>query len=142
LRDVAIDPNYADNGWIYLAYSHARPASPGRRPAAMTRIVRGRLDDNTWTQQQVLYEAPHDTYLTTRHHYGCRIVFDKKGDLYFGIGDRGIQEQAQDLRRPNGKIHRIRPDGAVPPDNPFANRDDALATIYAMGIRNPQGMAV
>ncbi len=142
LLDVAIDPHYADNGWIYLSYSHALPASAGQRPNAMTRIVRGRIKNHTWTDQQVLYEAPHDTYLPTRHHYGCRIVFDKKGYLYVGIGDRGMQDQAQDLRRPNGKIHRIRPDGTCPPDNPFIDHDDALPTIYALGVRNPQGLAI
>lgn len=142
LLDVAIDPAFADNGWVYLSYSHALPASGRQRPGAMTRLVRGRIKDNVWTDEQVIYEAPHETYLTTRHHYGCRIVFDKKGYLYFGIGERGIQDHAQELHRPNGKIHRIRPDGSVPPDNPFGGRDNALATIYAMGIRNPQGLAI
>ena len=117
LLDVAIDPAFADNGWVYLSYSHALPASGRQRPGAMTRLVRGRIKDNVWTDEQVIYEAPHETYLTTRHHYGCRIVFDKKGYLYFGIGERGIQDHAQELHRPNGKIHRIRPDGSVPPDN-------------------------
>ena len=37
-----------------------------------------------------------NTYRTTRHHYGNRIVFDRKGYLYFSIGDRGAQDQAQD----------------------------------------------
>lgn len=142
LLDVAIDPAFADNGWVYLSYSHALPASGRQRPTAMTRLVRGRIKDNVWTDQQVVYEAPHETYLATRQHYGCRIVFDKKGYLYFGIGDRGMQDQSQALHRPNGKIHRIRPDGSVPPDNPFAKDDNALPTIYALGIRNPQGLAV
>lgn len=141
LMDVAVDPDYPQNGWIYLAYSHAIKSTQGKTPA-MTRIVRGHIKDNTWTDQQVLYEAPHATYSTTRHHYGCRIVFDKKGYLYFGIGERGAMEQAQDLSRPNGKIHRIHPDGSVPKDNPFVGRKDALPTIFAYGIRNPQGLAI
>jgi glucose/arabinose dehydrogenase len=88
----------------------------------------------------VVYEAPHETYRTTRHHYGNRIVFDRKGYLYFSIGDRGAQDQAQDPTRPNGKIHRIYPDGSVPDDNPFADR--GLASIYTLGNRNPQGLSV
>lgn len=142
LLDVAIDPKHKDNGWVYLAYSHALEESGDNRPGAMTRIVRGRIKDNTWTDQQILYEAPHETYRTTRHHYGCRIVFDKKGHLFFGIGDRGAMEQAQDWSCPNGKIHRIFTDGRIPEDNPFVNRKDALPTIFAYGIRNPQGMAI
>lgn len=143
LMDVAIDPNYDQNGWIYLAYSHELKGSSGQdRPPAMTRIVRGKLEGNNWTNEEVIYEAPHDTYRTTRHHYGCRIVFDPEGYMYFGIGDRGAQDQAQELSRPNGKIHRIYPDGTVPEDNPFVNVPDALPTIFTYGNRNPQGLAI
>ena len=83
-----------------------------------------------------------ETYLTTRHHYGTRIVFDADGYLYFAIGDRGVQNQAQDLTRPNGKVHRIHTDGRIPKDNPFVSEEGALKTIYSYGHRNPQGMAV
>ena len=140
MLDVAVDPNYADNGWIYLAYSHA--IDDGDNRPAMTRVVRGRIQDNTWSDQQVLFEAPHDTYRTTRHHYGSRIVFDPEGRLYFSIGDRGAKSQAQDLSRPNGKVHRINRDGTIPPNNPFIDRDDALPSIFSYGHRNPQGLAI
>jgi glucose/arabinose dehydrogenase len=141
LMDVAKDPNYADNGWIYLSYSHVL-ASEDRRPPAMTRLVRGKLQGNEWVDQEVIYEAPHETYLPTRHHYGCRIVFDPQGHLYFSIGDRGRSQFAQDLKRPNGKTHRIWPDGRVPKDNPFVGTADALGSIFSYGHRNPQGLAV
>lgn len=140
LMDVALDPAFAENGWIYLAYSHVLPSSD-ERPPAMTRLVRGHLKDNTWTDQQVIYEAPHETYRQTRHHYGCRIAFDPEGYLYFSIGDRGASQHAQDLSRPNGKIHRIFPDGRIPQDNPFINQQGALPTIFSYGHRNPQGLA-
>jgi glucose/arabinose dehydrogenase len=143
LLDVAADPNVQDNGWIYLAYSHALPQTPGQdRPGAMTRIVRGRIRNHTWTDQEVLFEAPHDTYRTTRHHYGCRIVFDPQGYLYFAIGDRGADGHAQELQRPNGKVHRIHRDGRIPADNPFIDREAALPSIYSYGHRNPQGLSV
>ena len=141
LMDVNIDPGYASNGWIYLSYSHAlKKKLTEKRAPAMTRIVRGRIKDMKWTDEELIYEAPHETYGTTRHHYGNRIVFDKKGYLYFSIGDRGAQDQAQDPSRPNGKIHRIFPDGRVPDDNPFA--DKGLPTLYTLGNRNPQGISV
>ena len=144
LLDVAIDPNHHDEGWIYLAYSHglSETAPDEDRPGAMTRIVRGKLRDHAWVDEQVLFEAPHETYLTTRHHYGCRIVFDPKGDLYFSIGDRGRRPHAQDLTRPNGKIHRIHRDGSIPDDNPFLDVEGALPSIYSYGHRNPQGLAI
>ena len=141
LMDVAVDPEYDENSWIYLAYSHALDTGGGRAPA-MTRIVRGKIQDNQWTDQQVIFEAPHDTYRTTRHHYGSRIVFDKEGYLYFAIGDRGARQHAQDLSRPNGKVHRINRDGSIPKDNPFVNRRGAMKSIFTYGNRNPQGLAV
>ncbi len=143
LMDVALDPQYDQNGWIYLAYSHGlKQQGSSERIPAMTRIVRGKIKDHAWTDQQVIYEAPHDTYRTTRHHYGCRIVFDQEGYLYFSIGDRGAKPQAQELDKPNGKIHRIHRDGTIPSDNPFVDREDALPTIFAYGERNAQGLAV
>ena len=144
LMDVAVDPDYRKNGWIYLSYSHSleEPMAEGERPKSMTRMVRGRVKANRWVDEEVVYEAPQDTYLTTRHHYGCRIVFDPEGYLFFSIGDRGKSDHAQDLSRPNGKMHRIRADGSVPTDNPFVHLGDALPTIYSYGHRNPQGVAV
>jgi glucose/arabinose dehydrogenase len=139
--DVNIDPDYKRNGWIYISYSHAIEAPDGGdRPPAMTRIVRGRIRDMQWVDEEQIYEAPHETYRTTRHHYGNRIVFDRKGYLYFSIGDRGAQDQAQDPTKPNGKIHRIYPDGSIPEDNPFS--EEGLPTLYTLGNRNPQGVSV
>jgi len=141
LLDVNIDTDYRKNGWIYLSYSHQNNAPKvGNRAPAMTRIVRGRIIDMQWVDEQVIYEAPMGNYMTTRHHYGNRIVFDRKGYLYFSIGDRGVKDQAQDPKRPNGKIHRIYPDGSIPDDNPFI--DKGLESLYTLGNRNPQGISV
>ncbi|MCY1720646.1 PQQ-dependent sugar dehydrogenase [Prolixibacteraceae bacterium Z1-6] len=143
LLDVAIDPDYENNDWIYLAYSHEIEGSGGEsRPPAMTRIVRGKIQNNTWTNQEVLFEAPHEMYRTTRHHYGCRIVFDPWGYLYFTIGDRGAGYQAQDVTLPNGKVHRIHKDGSIPENNPFMAEENAMKSLYSLGNRNIQGMAI
>ncbi len=142
LMDVAVDPDYADNGWIYLAFSHELKEFEGERSPAMTKIVRGKIENNTWTNEQVLFEAPHETYRTTRHHYGCRIVFDPAGYLYFAIGERGTAEHAQDITRPNGKVHRINRDGSVPTDNPYYNEQNSIKSLYSLGNRNIQGMAI
>ena len=142
LLDVTADPDYASNGWIYLAYSHVLEMPDEERDGTMTRIVRGRIVDNAWTDEQVVFEAPRGTYRPTRHHYGSRIVFDPQGRLYFSIGDRGFGDDAQDLARPNGKIHRVNPDGSIPSDNPFVGVDGALPSIYSYGHRNPQGLTI
>ncbi len=143
LLDVAIDPDYANNGWIYLAYSHVlEDITEGKRPPAMTRLERGKIKNNSWTDSKIIFEAPHETYRTTRHHYGCRIVFDPEGYLFFSIGERGAAEQAQDFTRPNGKVHRIYKDGSIPESNPFMNEETAMKSLYSLGNRNIQGMAI
>ncbi len=141
LLDVAIDPEYDQNGWVYLSFSHALDDGADK-PGAMTKIVRGKIEDNQWTNEEVVFEAPHELYRTTRHHYGDRIVFDPEGHLYFSIGDRGAQDQAQDITRPNGKVHRVNRDGSIPEDNPFVNEANAIPSIFSYGNRNPQGLAV
>ena len=142
LLDVAVDPEYDKNGWVYLSYSHKLEQAGRNRPPAMTRIVRGKIKNHKWVEQQVVFEAPHDTYWETRHHYGCRISFDPEGYLYFSIGERGVMEHAQDITRPNGKIHRINRDGSIPDDNPFVDSPGAIPSIFTYGNRNPQGMSV
>ncbi len=143
LLDVMLDPDFAENGWVYLSYSHElEKAKDEKRAGAMTRIIRGRIKDNNWIDSQILFEAEHEFYSATRHHYGSRIVFDDEGYLYFSVGDRGAKKQAQDIKRPNGKIHRIHKEGTIPKDNPFVNQPDAIPSIYSYGHRNPQGLSV
>ena len=134
LLDIGVHPDYASNGWIYLSYSDPRPDG-----SAMTAVVRGRLKDNQFVDQQPIFKAPVDTYRTGRVHFGSRFVFDN-GYLFFSIGERGQQKDAQDLSRPNGKVHRLFDDGRVPDDNPFVGKAGALPSIWSYGHRNPQGL--
>jgi len=134
LLDIGIHPDFAANGWIYLSYS-----DPGPGDSAMTAVVRGKLKDGQFVEQQTIFKAPAELYRQGPNHFGSRFVFDK-GYLYFTIGERGQQEDAQDLSRPNGKIHRIFDDGRVPEDNPFVGKAGALPTIWSYGHRNPQGL--
>ncbi|MBI1319581.1 MAG: c-type cytochrome [Candidatus Hydrogenedens sp.] len=143
LLDVAVDPEYPAEDWIYLSFSHELHDDPEEKfQPAMTKVVRGKIRDNAWVDEQVVFEADHDDYIKTRHHYGSRIVFDPEHNLYFSMGERGMQEHAQVLDRPNGKAHRLHRDGSIPEDNPFADTPDAVASIFSYGNRNIQGMAV
>jgi len=137
--DIALDPKYRQNGWIYLAYSDAHGNMNERAPG-MTRIIRGKIRDHEWTDQQVLFEVPDSLFVARGNRWGCRLLFDKAGYLYFTIGDMGKAAASQDLRLPTGKIFRIRPDGSVPSDNPFIDSTGALPAIFTRGNRNAQGI--
>jgi len=140
LMDVAVHPDHAKNGWVYLAY--AEPAANGN--GAMTKIVRGKIEwqggQPRWTSQQTIFQAEPSSYSRAGVHFGSRIVFDGKGHLFFSIGDRGQQDLAQDLARPNGKLFRLREDGSVPADNPF-RQPGQLQAVWSYGHRNAQGVA-
>jgi aldose sugar dehydrogenase len=140
LLEVAVHPKYAENGWIYLAYSD--PAKDGAgKEVSLTTIVRGRIKDGSWTDQQTIWKAPLEFYRPGGGvHFGCRIAFDGQGYLYFSHGERGQGPEAQELRRPNGKIHRIHDDGRIPADNPFVHTPGAFPSIWTYGNRNPQGL--
>ncbi|KAF0095296.1 MAG: glucose sorbosone dehydrogenase [Puniceicoccaceae bacterium 5H] len=134
LLEVALHPDYEKNGWIYLSYSDDR-----FRGVSFTAVVRGRIEDGRWTDQETIFQVPRKQMFATAHHFGSRFVF-KDGYLFFGVGERGHGELAQDLSRPNGKIFRLWDDGRVPDDNPFVDREDAIPAIWSYGHRNPQGL--
>jgi glucose/arabinose dehydrogenase len=135
LLDVAVHPNFAENGWIYLSYSDASG------DGAMTRFVRGKIDALQWTDEEVILEFDDALYIDSRHHYGSRFAF-KDGYVFMGIGDRGRRPMAQDLSKPNGKIFRVHDDGRIPADNPFVETEGALPSIWSLGHRNPQGLDI
>jgi len=140
LLEVAPHPDYATNGWIYLTYSEPLTNADGD-DVALTKVVRGRIKSGTWIDQQTIFEADIEHYRKAGGvHYGSRIAFDQDGYLFFTMGERGAQDRAQELGRPNGKIFRLHDDGSVPADNPFLNNAAALPAIWSYGHRNPQGL--
>jgi glucose/arabinose dehydrogenase len=138
LLDVVPSPDFAKDGWIYLAF--ADPLD-GEKKGAMLKIVRGRIRDHAWTDEEVIFQAAPEFYSPASVHFGTRMVFDS-GYLYFIVGERGGMMEAQDINRPNGKIYRVYPDGRIPEDNPFAADKNAIPGIWSYGHRNPQGLAI
>jgi glucose/arabinose dehydrogenase len=141
LLDVYPDPDYASNGWVYLSFSKPAGTNAKGEEIAFTSIVRGKIKDGNWVEQQTLFEAEPHNRKNRGWHFGSRIVI--QGDyLYFTNGDEGHQNDAQLLTTQNGKIHRIFKDGSIPKDNPFYNDANAQQTIWTYGNRNPQGLTI
>jgi aldose sugar dehydrogenase len=136
LLDIALHPDYAKNGWIYITYA----AEEGEGAGGNTKLIRAKLQDGSLTQIELLYKATPNS--TKGQHFGSRIVFDNEGYLYFSIGERGERiKNPQDVKRDCGKIYRLNDDGSIPKDNPFVGQAGAKEAIYTYGNRNPQGMA-
>lgn len=143
LLDIALDPDYASNRYIYLSYMEKAEKGADAKPRDQdkgNRTVVARFTDDgaSLTDMKVLYRG---SLVSSRLHFGSRFAFDPQGRLYFGIGERGQQDRAQDLLDAAGKVFRLERDGSVPADNPFVGRADALPEIFTYGNRNPQGLA-
>ena len=145
MMDLALDPEYSRNGWIYIALSHNPANSSDKMAPGMTKIVRGKLQGHQWVQEETLFQVHDSVMVSGGSRWGARLLFDKEGDLYFSIGD--MQQAIQTGNNPQlpwraeGKIYRIHPDGSIPKDNPYHGRNDALQAIYSWGTRNVQGLA-
>lgn len=141
MLEVALHPDYENNGWIYLGYSENVGAKENDRDAGMTAIVRGRIKDHKWVDQEYVFRVPGEFHTNSGVHFGTRFVF-QDDYLFFAIGDRGRMQMAQDPSKPNGKVHRIYHDGSIPADNPFVDEPNAYPSIWSLGNRNPQGLAI
>src|SRR5262245_42629130 len=138
LHDVVLDRDYAQNGTIYFCF--AEPATGGAR----TSLARARLvDEGTPRLDDVKVIFRQEGPLSSGNHFGCRIAQARDGNLFLTMGDHfAYRNEAQNLANHLGKIVRLRPDGSVPPENPFVNRAGARPEIWSYGHRNAQGAAI
>lgn len=134
LLDVALHPDFSRNRRVYLSYAGAYGGGYG------TCIAQGRLSGERLEETRVIFRMNRPSRAT--HHFGSRLVFGRDRRLFFGIGDRGQMQRAQDLADHAGKILRITDEGAIPDDNPFVRQEGVAPEIFAYGVRNPQGMAL
>ncbi len=133
LMDVAISPRFEKSKEIYFTYSK-KISNKGATTLAIAKFDGEDLKE--WRDLLIT-----DSYSNNRVHFGSRIAFGDKEDIYFGIGDRGTRESAQDLFSHQGKILRLNLDGTTPEDNPFFNSKNGIKKeIYSFGHRNPQGL--
>ena len=136
LLDVALDRDYANNQTIYFCFAEPAGGGGARTAVARARLIdEGRLDNVSVIFHQ---EGP----FSTSNHFGCRIVQAPDGNLFVTLGEHFVyRDRAQNLANHLGKTIRIRPDGSVPPDNPFVGKAGAKPEIWTYGHRNPQGLA-
>ena len=138
LLDVAIHPDYATNGWVYLSYSSPKASKePGK--GSNTALLRARIQNHQLIDQQLVFKALPN--YRGGHHFGSRIAFDTDNHVFLSIGDRGGRDDNQSLSNYRGKIVRLHDDGRIPADNPFVNTKNAAPEVWSWGHRNPQGMA-
>ena len=126
LLGMALDPDFARTGWLYVCYSYS---SGGRD---LNRLSRFTLRDRALDGEFVLIDAmPGAIY-----HNGCRVIVGPDGLLYASMGEALVPARAQEPGYLGGKTFRLNLDGSIPEGNPFGN-----SPVWTLGHRNPQGLA-
>jgi glucose/arabinose dehydrogenase len=129
LMDIALHPDFATNGYVYLAYS--KPISADDTAVA---IARGRWDGSALRDTADVFVAGAETT------GGARLAFGGDGMLYVSAGGGG-DSHPQDPSSHGGKVLRLTPNGRVPQDNPFVGREGYRPEIYTLGHRSTLGLA-
>jgi glucose/arabinose dehydrogenase len=133
LQDIALHPEFARNGFVYLSYT--KDLGGGRHTPA---LARGRLDGLTLVEIKEIFVADTPGKGPSA---GCPILFGRDGLLYMAIGGAN-DDIAQRGDSHQGKMLRLRDDGTAAPGNPFAGRAGFKPEIYSIGHRNMVGLTI
>jgi glucose/arabinose dehydrogenase len=142
LQAVAVHPQFAANRFVYLYYVKRRAES-----ATTLALARARLDGAALTEVTEIFEA--DAWIQGGPIAG-RAAFGPDGMIYLTLNDHdqynatddtSVRIFAQHLDSDVGKVLRLRDDGGIPADNPFAGRKDANPAVFTYGHRNPTDFA-
>jgi len=137
LGDVVLHPEFEGNGLVYLSYAEAGAGGYGAA-VARARLELHEAGGSLEALEVIWRQTPK---VRGRGHYGHRIAFGPDGYLWISSGERQKFDPAQDMSSNLGKILRLRDDGSIPDDNPFADRGGVTAQIWSSGHRNPLGLA-
>ena len=142
ILNIALHPDYARNGWIYLTIAEPATGGAPTDPGTRMRLVRGKIQGSRWSNHQVLFET------LTGESSTARMAFDRDGYLFLTMGFSaniyfGAPEDAPslDLANANGKVLRMHDDGRAPADNPFVDVAGALKQVWSYGHRQSLGIA-
>jgi glucose/arabinose dehydrogenase len=127
LVGMAVDPDFASNGWLYVYYTTSEPRNRVGRFTVVGNVANP-------TSEVLVWENPD---LAADYHHGGAIEFGPDGRLYIATGDQFNSDNAQNLSNQHGKMLRLEPDGQIPADNPFVGLPGADEAIWAYGLRNP-----
>ncbi|WP_246658374.1 PQQ-dependent sugar dehydrogenase [Rhizobium sp. FKY42] len=142
LLDVALAPDFASSGIIFFSFSEEREDGNGTSVASAKLVPDANGGAKLENVKVIFRQTPS---YDGNKHFGSRLAFGAKNELYVTVGERSDPEprvQAQDLSSGLGKIFRITTDGKPFAGNPFANQKDALPEIWSLGHRNLQSATI
>jgi glucose/arabinose dehydrogenase len=134
LLGLAFDPNFKQNGYMYIDYTALD---------ATVEVIRYTVSSDHPDQVD---PSTAETVLSipkrSKFHNGGTLMFGPDGYLYISVGDDEASDESQKLTSLYGKILRIDVESpqqpyAIPPTNPFVNQPSARGEIWSYGFRNP-----
>jgi glucose/arabinose dehydrogenase len=133
LLDIALDKDFANNRTLYLTFNAER--------GGLVAVARAKLESDTaLSDVKIIFK---ERSKGGGNNHGSRIAQAPDGNLFVTLGDHfGPRDEAQNLALDNGKIIRITPNGEIPQDNPFVDKQGARPEIWSYGHRNGQGLAI
>ena len=138
---VALHPRFPAEPFVYVHYVRKEPFPHhvvSRFTAAGDRAVAG--------SELVMIEGEDQSLRVGKYpgaHQGGALRFGADGKLYVPLGEHNVRDPAQSMESLHGKLLRLNPDGTIPEDNPFfKTAAGKYRAIYALGLRNPFGLAV
>jgi glucose/arabinose dehydrogenase len=135
LMEVALAPDFAESGELFLSYSC------GTRDANHTCLAAATFNGEALENTHEIFRVQPAKKGSA--HYGGRIAFLPDNTLLLTLGDGfDYREQAQNTANHLGSIVRLSRDGSAPEDNPFVGQADAMPELYSIGHRNVQGILV
>lgn len=139
---LAFHPKYKANGEFFVFYTTKKEKMTN--VLSRFKVKKDNPDEADPASEEILLKIKRPNW----NHDGGTICFGPDGFLYVVLGDGGgandePQKAGQNLKTMLAKVLRIDVDKkdeakpyAVPKDNPFVGKSDALPEIWAYGIRN------
>ncbi|MFP2897759.1 PQQ-dependent sugar dehydrogenase [Corallococcus sp. 4LFB] len=129
LLGMAFDPDFANNHYVYFFAA---------MPGFTLQIFRYTDVGGVGVNRTIIVDGIPGGSLD---YDGGGMTFGPDGMLYFGVGSLHADRVEDDLTQPAGKIHRVRPDGSVPTDNPFYDGTGPnVDSTWARGFCNLYGL--
>jgi aldose sugar dehydrogenase len=125
LRGLALDPDFARTGFVYLVYA-SRTASG--EPEFL--LARFRAVQNTLAERAILLSG-----VRARRSAAAAVRVAPDGTLALALDDGADPAAAADLASPSGKVLRLNRDGTTPADQP------AASPVFALPFSAPAGLA-
>ena len=129
--DIALHPQFGQNGFVYLTYT--KPLDEKRRVVA---LARGKWDGNAITGMKDIFVS--DVAGTSR------IAFGRDGTLFMSMTGNDPKDPnfPQNPNSLGGKVLRLNDDGTIPGDNPFVGQSGHRPEVYTLGHRGTLGLAL